>query len=542
MRSAAFLSVVTQLCLVTSAVGVPSNPPVVNTSSGLFAPYIAESHPKVAAFLDIPYAQNPTGPLRFSPPVLAKPHSHGVVQATKLPLGCIQYLPSILQKTIITTAERAAAFQNGDNANTTEDCLRLSIFAPRTAVEPATAPMQRRVASKLPVVVWIHGGGYTIGGINTPYTLAPNWVERSQSHIVVHVQYRLNILGFPNAAGLAAGNVDTSKNQNLNLGLLDQRLAVEWVRDNIAQFGGDPKRITLWGESAGGCSTDGFLYAWASDPIVAGVISDSGNALTIESDIVDSTNHSSFARAASRLGCGNLSAANELACMRKVPAHKIKVYMQAFPGEAGAVDDDVSFVTIVDNMTIFHDYADRIAAGQFPAQIPMLIGTNSDEGAAVVPVDFPNNTTATEIPAEFAQLAQNFALNIHCNTIREVKLRAEAGAKTYQYLYAGNFSDISPLPWLGAYHTAELPMVFGTYGIVSPATEFEKRVSERMQDSYLEFARDPVNGLHRTSWPLATGSKGSAEVMEWAAQNVVAQLVDVDNLRDRCVQNGWSIY
>lgn len=92
----------------------------------------------------------------------------------------------------------------------------------------------------LPVAFFMPGGAFTIGGVDVPYQIPAGLVERTQKLIVVTVNYRLNIFGFPNAAALA----------EQNLGILDQRLALEWVHSNIAAFGGDPDRIIMWGHSA----------------------------------------------------------------------------------------------------------------------------------------------------------------------------------------------------------------------------------------------------------------------------------------------------
>lgn len=510
----------------------------VNTTSGIFAPYFPSSNPGLALFPDIPYAQNPTGPLRFAPPVPATPPSDGHVQyAANLPAGCFQYVGTPLLATVGFTAETAAVFQRGNSANTSEDCLRLSITAPSSAVELVASKHKsahRRNQDPLPVVVWVHGGGWMSGGINVPYQLPSNWVQRSQGHIVVEVQYRLNILGLPNAAGLAA------LDENVNFSFLDQRLAVEWVRDNIAAFGGDPSRITLWGESAGGYSTDGYLFAWAADPIVAGVIADSGNAISLVSPYTTSAaNYSQFSHMAAQVGCPDLAPAAELACMRAVPASTIQSYIQG----AAASADGLSFPTVVDNLTVFADYPSRIAAGgdQFPTRVPLLVGTNVDEGGAVVPYDFDGSATALSIPAAFLPVADGFKFGLQCTTIREVRLRTAVGAPTWQYLYAGNFTDISPRPWLGAYHTSELPMVFGSFGIEGPATKFEQRVSEEMQDMYLAFAQDPARGLLKAGWTEAVQSTEAPYLMTWAADGEVAQLVDVDEIRQECIDNGYEV-
>ncbi|KAI0423467.1 Alpha/Beta hydrolase protein [Xylaria sp. FL1042] len=517
---------------------------IVNTTSGSFAPFIDDAFPSVASFPDIPYAQNPTGPLRFSPPVPAHPQENGVVNhATKLALGCFQYTPPALEGTVAFYSEKSILFQRGESANTTEDCLRLSIFAPRTTVENAASTTTN--ASKggedgLPVVVWIHGGGFSIGGTNVPYQLAPSWVERSQEHIVVQVQYRLNLLGQPNAAGLTAPHSTSGQNENFNFGLLDQRMAVEWVRDNIAGFGGDPNRITLWGQSAGAYVSDGYLFAWPEDPIIKGVIANSGNAIAIPNYLGDTANNSVFSIVATRLGCGNLNPAEELACMRAVPAADIKNYLQGPTGALSAAADGLVFDVVIDNVTLFSDYPGRIQAkeaGLYASEIPLLTSTTVDEGTAVVPYNFDGSATTIELPPQLAEIADAFTLNLRCTTLQDIKLRAEVGATTYRFLYGGNFSDISPVPWLGAYHTADLPMIFGTYGLEGSFTPFEKHVSWKMQDLYLEFIKNPAEGLKHAGWPEATGNLDDPNIMAFAVNGNLDQLVSANewNLGQGCM-------
>lgn len=520
--------------------GESSHSVAVNTTSGSYAPYVDDAFSSVASFLDIPYAQNPTGPLRFAPPVAARPGGNDdVTYATSLPLGCFQYTQAALEGTVSYYSEKSTLFQRGDTANTTEDCLRLSVFAPKAAVESASSDTTADDAAGLPVVVWIHGGGFSFGGTNVPYQLSPSWVERSQAHIVVQVQYRLNLLGQPNAAGLTADNSASGENENLNFGLLDQRLAVEWVRDNIARFGGDPDRITLWGQSAGAYVSDGYLFAWAEDPIIKGVIANSGNAIAIPAYLSDATNHTVFSIVAERLGCGDLDPVEELACMRTVPADDIKAYIQGAAGETSAATDELVFGTIADNVTIFSDYPGRINSKDeslFASGIPLLTSTTTNEGNAVVPYEFEGSATATELPPDLAAIADAFTLNLECTTLQDIQLRAGAGATTYRFLYGGNFTDISPVPWLGAYHVSDLPMVFGTYGLEGPATTFEAQVSQRMQDLYLEFIKDPAEGLERAGWPAATGKSDEADIMAFAVDGELAQLVSADqrNLAQGC--------
>lgn len=178
------------------------------------------ANPDVRQFLGIPYGKPPVGDLRFAPSEPAEPF--GALEATALPPSCMQYLTSVAG---IWTSEVLQFNQAGLNTTgpQSEDCLKVSVWAPRGAKKD------------LPVLLWIYGGSFKFGGTNVPYQIPTQWVQRTKDHIVVAMQYRVNIFGFPNAAGL-----DDDKQ---NLGLLDQRLAVEWVRDNIAAFGGDVSRI-----------------------------------------------------------------------------------------------------------------------------------------------------------------------------------------------------------------------------------------------------------------------------------------------------------
>ncbi|KAF5595152.1 triacylglycerol lipase V precursor [Fusarium subglutinans] len=229
--------------------------------------------------------------------------------------------------------------------------------------------------------------------------------------------------------------------------------------------------------------------------------------------------------------------------MRDVPENKLKEYFQAELGQGGAADDGLSFSLIPDNVTAFTNYTERITSGssKFPANIPLLTGTNTNEGAAVIPFNFSGYKTATEIPTNLKPIANGFGLNLQCTTLKENRMRSEAGARTFQYLYAGNFTNISPLPWLGAYHTAELPLIFGTHETEGPSTKFERKVSERMQDLYLRFASDPVHGLEKDGWPATQAQVGRSKLVKWAGNGKVEQIVGAKTLIDECTRNGFAV-
>jgi cholinesterase len=131
---------------------------------------------------------------------------------------------------------------------------------------------------------------------------------------LIFCSYRLNILGFPNAPGLL----------DQNLRLLDQRLAIEWVRDNIAAFGGDPKRISIFGESAGGGAVDMYVYAWTKDLIINGIIAQSGAAGSMPPSGGGKTPNSAWYGVSKAMGCGGAEAGEKtVECMRSKPADLI---------------------------------------------------------------------------------------------------------------------------------------------------------------------------------------------------------------------------
>jgi acetylcholinesterase len=331
----------------------------------------------------------------------------------------------------------------------------------------------------------------------------------------------LAIFGFPNAAGLAL--------EEQNLGLLDQRLAVEWVRDNIADFGGDPNSITLWGQSAGAMSIDYYNFAYPDDPIVSGLIMHSGTA-TLDFSWPDAQ-QTNFTYVANHFGCSESNGTAELDCLRKVNASNIISFLESYANN-GTVPT-LAFVPLVDNRTLFANNTARALAGNFSRK-PALIGNTADEGNSFV---LPYN--ATYGPPRADADATTVGLFM-CPTIQTSHDRYASDATTFRYLYAGNFSNVSPKWWLGAYHSSDLPMVFGTYGIArGNGTAFQKAVSEKMQDYWLAFAEDPVNGLPGLGW-MGVGGGGGEGVM-FGKDDVVEQKIAESRLDAPCdglVPNG----
>jgi len=467
---------------VTSATPVaappaPNDQLTISTSSGRLHGKIEKSNPNVRQFLGIPFAQPPLGDLRFAPPKpLPKSTCNKDVEAKKIGPSCLQFLgkaPNVYNRQIL---EFGLQGKNG-TGDISEDCLTLSVWAPTVDSKKGPEPENRKL---LPVIIWTFGGGFTTGGVDVPYQIPTQWVQRTQDHLVISYNYRVNFFGFPNARGL--------KDQIPNPGLLDQRAVVEWARDNIAAFGGDPKRMVLWGQSAGSASVDYYNFAHYNDPIVKGFIMDSGTAQTSIGGT--EAKYSNFTFIASQFGCGNLASdpAAELACVRKVDGKKIESFIRDRTN-AGTVPS-LSFTPVPDNKTVYSNVTDRTLNKKI-ANVPAIIGTNAQDG---VPLSQPYSDSG---PSFQTQLITGLSA-FFCPATSTTSLRQRAGYTTYRYYYGGNFTNISPAPWLGAYHSSELPMLFGTYGnFRGPSTQLEKQTSEAFQDAYVAFA---ASSVETTGW------------------------------------------
>jgi carboxylesterase type B len=172
----------------------------------------------------------------------------------------------------------------------------------------------------------------------------------------------LNIFGFSGAPGLTQ-----------NVGLLDQRMAIEWVHSNIAGFGGDPARITIFGQSAGGASVDYYSYIWTDKPLVRGLISHSGTALSFKPNTAEES-ASYFYHVSNTLGCGNSTVpiSSVVQCMRQQSFQAILAAVRRVPFAPSPALPQPQFHPTVDGVTVFADYAARSTQGKFIKAVSCL--------------------------------------------------------------------------------------------------------------------------------------------------------------------------
>ncbi|KAI0125069.1 carboxylesterase [Xylariales sp. AK1849] len=440
---------------------------IVNTTSGPVSGHSATNNTEVSEYLGIPYAEPPVGNLRWQRPVAYT--GTAPINGTAFGFACMQAHPSLKAEHalgVLYNLTRGGYYVAPDvllpDTPQNEDCLTLNVW---------TQP-QKGEASKA-VLVWIHGGSFT-GGSSSEVWFNGQYIAEEQDIVLVSINYRLNIFGFP-------GN-PTSE---FNLGMLDQRLAMEWVRTNIANFGGDPSRIVMFGQSAGAASTDLYSYAHVHDPIASGFILQSGTAwgfgLQTQSAAADL-----WYTAAKAVGCKNGTNTDKVfSCMMKVSPRALIKYL---PSIRYGYTPGLPYGPVIDGKLVFATYHNRT-----PAARPALIGNTNDESG------LSKRLTPgwSGLPNWYWPVQNVYVFT--CPAAQRAALNVAKGNPTWRYRWFGAFPNVL-LPWIpynGSWHGSELPSIFNTapqYNI--PNTERETEIGKYMRGAWAAFAKDPVRGLH----------------------------------------------
>jgi para-nitrobenzyl esterase len=452
----------------------------------------------LSVFRGVPYAQPPTGELRLRGPRPAAPWT-GVRTATDFGPQAPQSPP-----TNSLTGEVAAAHD--------EDCLTLNIWTPRAD------------GARLPVLLWIHGGGFSSGSGATPLYAGARLAQRGDA-VVVTINYRLGILGFLAHPGLADEDFGGAQG---NWGLLDQVAALEWIRDNIAAFGGDPANVTIFGESAGAMAVCDLMAMPAARGLFRRAIAQSGppSATTMER----AEEHA--AKLMAELGV------SDPAQLRTVPVTTLLSAQQGVMApRAGA---GLVFVPVVDGVSIPIDPLTSFVDGS-AAPVPLLIGTNRDEAKMFMVAD-PKNRDPDEdlllrridrafvandvaLSAERAVDAYRVARSqrgepttprdlwsaiesdrmFRIGSVRAATAHARRQPATYSYLFSWESPAMHGA--LGACHALEIPFVLGNldaptmdrFAGTGPAAT---ALSGQMMDAWLAFARsDSPAHAGLPDWP-----------------------------------------
>ena len=446
----------------------------------------------IAAFKGIPFAAPPVGPLRWkAPQPVARWTS--VRAATAFAASCVQDVTFVK----LFGAPEAVS----------EDCLYLNVWTPAKAV-----------SERLPVMVWIYGGAFVGGMTSIPAYDGTSLAEKGV--VLVSVGYRLGAFGFLAHPQLSAEGGKGSG----NYGLQDQIAGLRWVKDNIAKFGGDPGRVTIFGESAGGISVSMLAVSPAAKGFFHRAISESGGnfgaartanegGLTSPSLKVAELTGQAFLK---RLGVAGIRAAREL------PAAKIQAAL------GGGLPP---FWPVSDGEVLPGDQYELYQARRFH-DTPVLIGTNSDEGITFVGGQTPPEAFEKMIRAGYGTKAETILAAYPHATLQEstqsarnifrdatfawhtwawALLHSKQGrSKAFVYY----FDHRTPLSPNGAGHAAEIPYVFRTLGkfsgpaglVGAPRTE-DHAMSDLMSSYFVNFAKtgDP-NGPGLPPWPAFTES------------------------------------
>ncbi|PAV16481.1 sterol esterase from carbohydrate esterase family CE10 [Pyrrhoderma noxium] len=306
----------------------------------------------LSLFLGIPFAQAPIGDLRFLPP--QPPLTlEGVQNASTYGPVCPQSL-AVLQNTSTMSVP-------GD-ISISEDCLSINVIKPLNVPD----------GEKLPVIFWIFGGGFETGGpsLYPGNTIVERSIALEEPIIYVSANYRLNAFGFlPGKEVLDSGNT--------NIGIRDQRFALEWVHDNIEKFGGDPSKVTIWGQSAGSISVALQLVLNDGDPegLFRAAVMESGSLYDPKLDILGSQQF--YDELVDLTGCS--SSSNTLGCLRNVSMDTIVDAVEQMHKESSYSGLSTTWSPRIDGLILKSDPVPILKQGLY-AKVPIVIGDVDDEG------------------------------------------------------------------------------------------------------------------------------------------------------------------
>lgn len=462
----------------------------------------------VDSFKNIRFGRDTSGVNRFAPPKLYTYPAGTVVNATQSGAACPQ------QEDPIPT------FPIFDNVtDVSEDCLNLRIDRPANVTS----------ADKLPVMVWIYGGGDTVGQIYDtayePTALVFGAAEADTPVIYVAMNYRLGLLGFAASPALSAED-------SLNAGLLDQRLALEWVQEHITAFGGDPENVTIFGESDGATGVGLQITAYGGEkkaPFKRAIMQSGcavADAGTTSNTAMDHT--AAFIKV---INCTASTSAEELACLRALPLDILLPAMIEYEFSiqtSGGLD---VFIPTSPSSFIPDSPSKLLSSGHFTRNIDIIVGWDENDGSlfsdtsatsveevvefiadqypnlskknlkkamALYPISQFSAYTSEGISAEFFQASQIVRdSQFTCPVLYTAKMNSKwSTGSTATYLYALNQTVFTPFLkeydelFYGVCHFSDIPYVFNqaTTVYADLASESDIELASEMSGSWASFA------------------------------------------------------
>jgi len=500
-------------CAVSAAASLPQP---VRVEAGAISG-IPTTDAAVTSFKGIPYAAPPVGELRWKPP-LAPAKWQGVLHADRFAASCMQN---------IAEERKPWTYEFMAHGETSEDCLFLNVWT------PAKSPNER-----LPVLVWLHGGGYTEGSASVPAYDGENLARKGI--VVVTINYRLGFFGYLAYPELSR---ESPYGASGNYGLLDQIAALQWVAKNIAAFGGDPTRVTVAGQSAGAGSVHFVTISPLAKGLFQRAIAESGSAAWKSPEV-----------ARSPMAMKKLADAEQdgVRFAEERGAHSLKE-LRAMTWKQLNILNPQRMVPVQDGWVLPQGFAETFADGK-QNDVPFLTGCNADEGGAEPHPTITLEQFRKQAHDRFAGLADDLLGLYPAATDAQAAEAQNAAARDYErasmYFWAQDRQKTSrsktftyywdhPLPGpdkerYGAFHTSEVPYVFDSLKMSDrPWGADDRAIANRMTSYWANFAAngDP-NGKGLHPWPAFNADRAiTMELGDRPGPIPVAEKPELDFLR-----------
>jgi len=454
----------------------------------------------LSTYLGIPFAAPPVGDLRWKAPQPVKAWS-GVRKADQHAAGCMQ--------------EPGLAKQMGFNGPLSEDCLYIDVWTPAKAA-----------TEKLPVIVWIYGGGFNSGMTGVPLYDGANFAK--QGVVFVSVSYRVGPFGFISTPELSK----EGKGASGNYGMLDMIAGLKWVKASVARFGGDPTKVTVMGHSAGSMAVSRLTASPLAKGLFRAVIAQSGANFTPPTPLASA--EALGAKFLSGLGANDLKAARALtaaqieaaADARGAPRFPLPLDGAVVPGDQVALwkagkfnDTPVLFGYTSDEAVVFGP--SKTTPADFEKQIRTSYGAKADAILAAYPHGTDDDASRSN---KYLRRDTSFGWNMWT----WAKLQSQHGkGKVYAYYFDRPTAQNPD----GSGHGSEVALVFANPDARRAAwTDEDKAISKEMQGYWVNFAKtlDP-NGPGLPKWPAFSG--GDPQVMRLGKVNAAGPVPNLDKMQ-----------